>query len=233
MIDRVGGLVDVARHEHHRRAQRHQRQRDRHQEHRAPLERLQQGPGHERAERRDTATDRGPQRDRLRPSRPRPERGDQRESGREGHAGRDATEQSRDDQHLDGRRRRGDDGCGHGQRHPQYQHHLAPVPVAECSEVEHRTCKPYRVADGNQVELRLARVERLADVRQRDIRDRQVQVRHSGDEDQRRQDEWGPSGTSPRRCGCHPASPHHPDRCVARNADAAPARPGSGIACCP
>ena len=53
-----------------------------------------------------------PERDRLRPRRPRPERRDQGERRRVGHAGREAAEEARHEQHLVGRRVGGEQAGG-------------------------------------------------------------------------------------------------------------------------
>ncbi len=75
------------------------------------------------------------------------------------------------------------------QQHAEDQHHLAAVPVAQRTEVEHRRGQTERVADRDQVEGGLRRVERLADVGQGDVGDREVEVGDRGDEDQREEDE--------------------------------------------
>jgi hypothetical protein len=69
---------------------------------------------------------------------------------------------------------------------------MPAVPVAESAEPENGARQPERIADCDQVERGLRRVEVLADVRQRHVRDRQVQVRDPGDDDQRGEDEPGP-----------------------------------------
>ena len=71
VVDRLDRLVDVRRHEPPGHEQRHHRERQRHEEHRAPLELLEEEAGHQRAERRDRAAERGPQRDRPGPCRAR------------------------------------------------------------------------------------------------------------------------------------------------------------------
>ena len=101
VVDRLGRLVHVARHEHERHHERDHRQRHGEQEHRSPPEVLEQDPGAERAERGDRAAGGRPERDRPRPRRPRPERRDQRERRRVGHAGRQPAEHPRAEQHVD------------------------------------------------------------------------------------------------------------------------------------
>ena len=93
------------------------------------------------------------------------------------------------DEHLVGRRPRREDAGGDRQPDAEDEHQLAPVPVAERAEVEHRRRQAERVADRDHVERRLRRVERLADVGQGDVGDREVQVRDRGDEDQRDEDD--------------------------------------------
>ena len=115
--------------------------------------------GAERAERRDRAAGRRPQRDRLRARRAGPERGDQRERRRVGHAGREAAEDARAEQHLD-RRRPGGEAVGRDrQDHPEDEQQLAPVAVADRAEVEHRGGEAERVADRDEVERGLRGVE--------------------------------------------------------------------------
>ena len=160
-----------------------ERQRD--EEDRAPVVALEQGAGDHRAERRDRASDRRPERDRLRPVGPGPEGGDQGEGRREGHAGRQAAEQAGDEQDLDRRREAREQRGGDRQPHAEDDHQLAAVAIAEGAEVEDGRREAERIADGDEVELRLAGVEVLADVGQGDVGDREVQVGDRGDEDQR------------------------------------------------
>ena len=84
VVDGIGRLVDVARHEQRspgpaRRAA----SGSVIEEHRAPPEMLEQDAREQRPERGDRAADARPQRDRLRPPRPGPQRGDQRERRRD------------------------------------------------------------------------------------------------------------------------------------------------------
>ena len=99
---------------------------------------LEEGPGHERAERRDAAADRRPQRDRLRAAGARPQRGDQGERGRVRHPGRDAAEHPGAEQHARRRRVRRQQARRHGQHHAGDQQQLAAVAVPDGAEVEHR-----------------------------------------------------------------------------------------------
>ena len=87
---------------------------------------------------------------------------------------------------------RGEQAQGHRERDSEQQHHLAPVAVAEGTEVQHRRGEPERVADRDQIERGLRGVERLADIGKRDVGDREVQVRDRGYEDQRQQHELRP-----------------------------------------
>ena len=195
VVDRLGRLVHMARHEEDREEQRDSSERQRDEEHRAPPEVLQEGARHERTERGDRAAERRPQRDRLGASGARPERGDQRERRRVSHAGRDAADDAGTDEDADRTRPRGGEARRDRQHHAEDQHHLAAIPVAERAEPQHRRGEPERVADGDQVERGLRRVERLPDVGQRDVGDREVQVRDRGHEDERQEHE----GRSARR----------------------------------
>ena len=82
--------------------------------------------------------------------------------------------------------------AGIGQPHAEDDHELAAVAVAERAEPEHGGGEAERVADRDEVQRRLRRVERLADVGQRDVRDREVEVRDRGDQDQRDKHEARP-----------------------------------------
>ena len=107
-----------------------------------------------------------------------------REGRRVRHAGGKPAHDPGDEQDLDRRGETGEQGGRDRQRHPEHDHPLAPVAVAEGAEVEDRGGKPERIADGDEVELGLARVERLADVGQGDVGDREVEVGDRRDEDQ-------------------------------------------------
>ena len=193
------GLVHVARHERDRGDERHHGERQGHQEDRAPPEVLEQRARSQRAECGDRPAERRPQGDRARATRSRPQRRDEGEGGRVGHAGRHSTEQPREEQHLVARRERGEDRCRDRQGDAEHEHRLAPVPVAERAEVEHGRGEPERVPHRDQVEGGLRRAERLADRRQSHVRDREVQVRHRGDQDER-EEHQPPAGRGIR---CH------------------------------
>ena len=196
VVDRLGRLVDVGGDVAPGHEEGEDRQRQGDQEDRAPVELLEQRPGEQRPERGDRAADRRPERDRAGPRGARPERGDQRQRGRVGHAGRDAAGEPGDEEDAVGGGEAGEQGGGDRQPHPQHQHHLAPVAVAERAEVEDRGRQPERVPDRDQVERRLAGVEGLADVGQGDVGDGEVEVGDGGDQDQRREDEAGALGAA-------------------------------------
>ena len=190
VVDRVDRLVDVGRHVSPGHEQRDRGERQRHEEDRAPLESLEQEPGHERAQRGDGAAEGGPERDRVRPPGPRsPERRDQGERGRVGHARGHATSDASRNQHLDRRRERSDEAGRDRQTDTEQQQHLSAVSVSNGPEPQDGGGEPERVADGHEVQLRLGCVEREADRRECDVGDRQVQVRDRGHDDQRREDD--------------------------------------------
>ena len=90
-----------------------------------------------------------------------PERRDQRERGRVGHAGGEPADDARDEEHLDRRARTpARSEAGIDSAHPEHEHQLAAVAVAERAELEHRRREPERVADGDEVERRSARRRR-------------------------------------------------------------------------
>ena len=124
----------------------------------------------------------------------RPERGDQRESRRIRHAGGQPAADAGDEQHLVRRRVRSKQRHRDRERGAEDEHQLAPVAVAERTEIQHRRRQAERVADRDQVERHLGRVERLADRGQRDVRDGQVQIRDRGDGDKRDEDDAGTVG---------------------------------------
>ena len=189
VVDRIARLVDVTRDEHDRQYEGDGGERQSHEEHGAPPELLQETAGDEGAERRQSAADRGPQRDRLRARRPRPQRCDEGQRRRVGHAGRDAAEDASEDEEAVGRRIRSRDGRRDRQRDPQDEHHLAPVAVSQRAEVQHRGGEAERVADGDEVQRGLRRVEGDADVGQRHVGNRQIQVGDCRDQDEREEDE--------------------------------------------
>ena len=189
VVDRIRRLVHVSRHEPHRQDEGHDGQGQREEEDRPPPEVLEQQTGEQRTEGGDRATQRRPERDRLGACRPRPERRDQREGRRVRHAGREPAEESGDEQDPVGRGVRGEQARRDRERRADDQHELAPVPVPQRTEVEHRCGEAERIAHGDQVQGRLRRVERRADRRQRDVGDGQVQVRDRRDQDQREQDQ--------------------------------------------
>ena len=191
VVHGVARLVHMTRHEEERHDQSDARERQRDEEDRSPPELLEQRTGDKRPEGSDSAAERRPERDRLRATRTGPERRDERERRRIGHPGRRATSDASHEQHLVGRRVRSEQRHRDRERGAEDEHHLAPIAVAERTEVEHRGREPERVADRDQVERDLRRVEGLTDRRQRDVRDRQVQVRDRSDEDQRDEDDAG------------------------------------------
>ncbi len=100
VVDRLGPLVDVSRHVLAGHVDRHDRQRERQPEGRPPVEVLQQEARQQRAERRDRASEAGPQRNRLRPPGPgRPQRGDQRKRRRIRHPRREPAADPRQREH--------------------------------------------------------------------------------------------------------------------------------------
>ena len=125
---------------------------------------------------------------------PRPERCDQRQRRRIRHPRCQAAAHARDEQHLVGRRERGEQRHRDGEHRAEQEHELSAVAVADRAEVEDRRGEPERVADGDEVERHLAGVEVQRDVGQRDVGDREVEVRDSGDEDQRDEDDAGAVG---------------------------------------
>ena len=70
----------------------------------------------------------------------------------EGHAGSQAAEDARADQDPDARGGCCEDRGGDRQGRAQHKHQLAPVAVAERTEVEHRGGETEREADRDQVE---------------------------------------------------------------------------------
>ena len=155
VVDRIRCLLDVARHEADRHRQRDDHERQRHEEHPLPADVLEQRTRDERAEEGNAAAERRPERDRLRTRGPRPQRRDQREGGRVGHACREPADETRTEQHSRRRSEARGERRRDAQTHPEDDHQLAPVPVAERPEPEDGRCEPQRVADRNQVEHRL------------------------------------------------------------------------------
>ena len=202
VVDLLGRLVDVGRHEPDGHDQRDDRQRQGDDEDRAPLEVLEQEARHQGSECRDRPTEGRPQGDRPGPGRPGPQGGDQGEGRRVGHAGGDAADDPGEDEDLDRGRRGRDDAGRDRQQDAQDQHQLAPVAVAQGAEPQDGGGQTQRVADGHQVQRRLRRIERLADVGQRDVRDGQVQVGDRGHEDEREEDESRLLRTGPGVRGC-------------------------------
>ena len=74
------------------------------------------------------------------------------------------------------------------------QHHLATVPVAEGTEIQHRRRQTQRVAHRDQVHRGLRGVEGLADVGKCHVGDGKVEVGDRGDQDQGKQDPPGARG---------------------------------------
>ena len=140
----------------------------------------------------------------------------ERERGRIGHPGGQPSRDACDEEHLVGGREPGEERGRDRQPHPEHDHQLAAVAVAQRAEPEHRRREPERVPHGDEVERRLRGVERLADVRQRDVRDRQVEVGDPRDDDQGEEDESAPARVPGRR----PAP--GPRRCLVRRS---PSRP--------
>jgi hypothetical protein len=193
VVDRVGRLVDVGRHEleGHREGDDGERQGD--EEHRAPPPALASNSAREqRAESGDGAADRRPERDRLGATGARPQRRDERQRGRVGHARPRGPPRMRAATSISmlgaqaAMRQAGTDSAT-----PSEQHQLAAVAVAERTQPEHRRGQPERVADRHHVELGLRRVEGLADVGQGHVGHRERQVGDRGDEDQRAEDGVG------------------------------------------
>ena len=190
VVDRLGRLVHVARHELHRHHERDHRERQREQEHRAPPEVLEQDPRAQRPERGDRAADRRPQRDRLRPRRARPERRDQRERRRVRHAGGEAAEDpgARSARPRSAPRRRGS---------PPGSSAASRGRAAACARSGRRPRRsrgPRRRARASSRprsgSARSATTSKCcADRRQRDVGDREAEVRDGGDGDQRAEDE--------------------------------------------
>ena len=225
VVDRLGRLVDVGGDEPPGEEEGERRQRRGDDEDRPPVEAFEQGAGEQRAERRHAAAERRPEGDRFGPRRARPERRDQRQRGRVGHPGGDAAEDAGDEQHLARGRERGEDRGRDRERHPQQQHRLAAVAVADRAQVEDRGRQPERVPDRDQVDDRLAGVEVLADVRQGDVGDREVEVGDAGDDDQRRR---GPARRAWRLLDSDARPPRPRARCrSARGCAAASRRPCS------
>ena len=146
------------------------------------------GPEH-----RDTAAQCRPHGDRVRPCRTGPQCRDERQRRRIGHAGGQAADDPCPEEHRVAGREAGDERGRDGDEHPQHDHALAAVPVAQRPEPEDRRGEAERVAHGDQIERRLGRIERRADRRQGDVGHRQIQVRDRGDQDRASQ---GPASRS-------------------------------------
>jgi hypothetical protein len=99
------------------------------------------------------------------------------------------TQDPRAEQHFDVRCPGGEAVRRHRHHHADDEQELAPVPVADRAEVQHRRGEPERVADRDQIELRLRRVEFPPDLGERDVGDGQAQVGDRCDCDQRTEDE--------------------------------------------
>ena len=207
VVDRIGPLVHVRRDETHGQDQRHDRERQRDQEDRPPPEVLEQQAREHRPERRDGTPDPRPQGDRPGPLGAGPQRGDQRQGRRERHPRGQPAAEPGDEQHRrrSGRRRRAA-RSGIANAVPRISIQLAPVPVADRAEPQHRGREPERVAHGDEVQRRLGRVERRPDRRQGDVGDREVQVGDRRDQDQGGEHEPRTRG-SPRRCPGRAAVP--------------------------
>nr|WP_262366485.1 hypothetical protein [Streptomyces sp. WAC05950] len=137
VVHRFGRLVGMRGDEQQGHDQRDRGEGQGDQEHRPPVEAFEQRARDHGPEHGDAASQGGPQRDRLRPPRPRPQGGDQRQGGRVGHAGREPAEDPchREDGVV--RRERGEQAGGDGQRDAEEQQQLAPVPVADRTQIEH------------------------------------------------------------------------------------------------
>ena len=167
------------------------RERQRDQEHRSPVEMLQKKARGEGPEHGDAATDRGPQRNRLRTAWPRPQSSDQRQRGWVGHpCGQAAAEPCEEEEGVGGCER-GEQRHRDCQRRSQKEHQLAPVAVAEGPQPQHRAREAEGIADCDQIERGLGGVEMLADVRQGDVGHGEVEVRDPRDDDQRDEDDAG------------------------------------------
>lgn len=188
VVHRFGRLVGVRGDEHQRHDQRDHGEGQGDQEHRPPVEVFEQRARDHRPEHGDASAEGRPQCDRLRP-RPRPQGGDQRQGGRVGHAGRESPDDP--GHHEDGviGRVRGEQAGGDGEGDAEEQQQLAPVTVADRTQIEHRCGQAEGVPHGDQVQCGLGRVEGLPDRGQGHVGHRQVQVGHRRNDDQGRQDE--------------------------------------------
>jgi hypothetical protein len=184
VVDRVGCLVHVARHEQQRQDERYARQRQGDEKDGAPPEMLEQRSREQGPKRGDCAADSRPERDRLRARGPGPQGGDQGQRRRVGHPGGEAAEETREEQHRVRRRVGREQRRRNGNRRSQEQHQLASVPIPDRAEVQNRGGQAERVPDGDEIEPCLRGVEFLGNRRQGDVGNRQIEVCHGRDEDE-------------------------------------------------
>ena len=195
IVDGLGRLVDVARHELDGHHERDHGERQGEQEHRSPPEVLEQDPGAQRPERGDRAR-------RSRPTARSPSCGTAPAqsaviSARVVGYAMPAASPPRIRAQISTSSVGAHAGEAVGrdrQQHPEDEQQLAPVPVADRAEVQDRGGEPEGVADRDQVQRGLRRVEGVADRRQRDVGDREAEVGDRRDGDQRAEDDARPRG---------------------------------------
>jgi hypothetical protein len=203
MVHWIARFRDVRRYRPRHQEQREQCQRRGHQKRGTPPEELEQGTGRHRADHGRHRARTGPQSDRTGPPRPRgPQCRDQRE-GRGvrhpcGDPGHHATDDQRTDAGREGRCEADED------RQPQTEHQnlLAPVPVRDGTEVQHRHRQAEGAAQGHEVEAGLTGTERVPDLGQCDVCGREIDIAHKRRQDQSAQHQAGPAWHSP-RIGCN------------------------------
>ena len=189
VVHGLGGLIDVRRDDGQHEDEGNDGRGHSDEEYAPPPEGFQERSGDHGADDRSTATQPRPQGNRSHARATwSPQCRDEGQRRGIGKSRGNAREDAPADEDFRRRRPRGDRTGRQRQEHAEQEQALAPVPITERPEIEHRHRQAEGASDRHQVELCLTRGERLADIGQGHIGHTEIQIGHNRGQDQSGED---------------------------------------------